>query len=237
MNAFMKTRVVSAAFIISALQVAEAHTAFTVNSTTGNPYAGATYFATINVGHGCEVVGIADKFDTEKLEIEIPENAQTTSTRPLDASWGKAQIVKTGSAITKLVWSKAPGVTPESSDSYLYRVNFNVKMPSTPWATLKFKATQTCHNGTAETYQVWDGAEGPTLYVLPARQPGWNKYTIPAGITLDLSTPTAAGTPFFKDAQIVWSGNAAYSPNTETASRITDKLTTIPAGAEIWVKY
>jgi len=229
----------SVALVLGIFQTAHAHTSFTVNSTTGNAYAGATYFATMNAGHGCEkeIDGIKTYFDTEKLEIEIPLAAQTSSTRPIDAAWGKASVVKTGTSVTKLVWAKANGVAPESSDSNLYRVNFNVKIPNAPWTTVTFKTTHTCHNGSAEIYQAWDDANIPTLYILPSRQPGWNKYTIPAGVTLDLSSATAPGTNFFKDALIVWAGDAAYSANIETANRITNKLTTISPGAEIWVKY
>jgi|GEM_PF-551522 len=242
----------SIALVLGIFQTAHAHTSFTVNSTTGNAYAGATYFATMNVGHGCEVEGIADKFDTEILEVEIPTSLQPTTgsetTRPTDATWGKASVIKTGSYVSKLVWSKAAGVAPESSDSNLYRVNFSVKIPAAPWTTLAISATQTCHNGSTLITHAWDGSTDKkpkaTLNILPTRLPGWNTYTIPAGITLDLITVDSAGkdtagsgAAFFKDALIVWSGDAAYSPNTETAKRITNKLRSIAPGSVIWVKY
>jgi hypothetical protein len=73
----------------------------------------------------------------------------------------------------------------------------------------------------------------PTLTILPARSPGWNKYEAPAAIS-DLS--------IFDDAEIVWVGDAAYSSNAayqeliETEDGVT-ALTEIEAGAEIWVKY
>jgi hypothetical protein len=46
----------------------------------------------------------------------------------------------------------------------------------------------------------------------------------------------------FNDAQIVWSGDDAYSGNPNTAELIeaeddVDTLESIAAGAEIWVKY
>ncbi|MGD8863022.1 MAG: hypothetical protein PVI30_23615 [Myxococcales bacterium] len=47
---------------------------------------------------------------------------------------------------------------------------------------------------------------------------------------------------YFADAQIVWSGDAAYSSNPATADMIDAEdgvsvLESIEAGAEIWVKY
>ena len=73
----------------------------------------------------------------------------------------------------------------------------------------------------------------PALVILPARSAGWNKFTVPSKVT-DLS--------IFKDALIVWAGDAAYSANPATADRIKEEdgvteLTEIAAGTDIWVKY
>jgi hypothetical protein len=73
----------------------------------------------------------------------------------------------------------------------------------------------------------------PGLLILPARSPGWNRYTAADDIT-DLSV--------FDDAEIVWVGDEAYSSNPLTAELIADEegvapLVDITAGAEVWVKY
>lgn len=64
--------------------------------------------------------------------------------------------------------------------------------------------------------------------------PGWNKFTVPAQMS-DLSV-------FFKDAQIVWKGSAAYSANPNIAAQIAGTsgvtaLTSLNVGDEVWVKY
>lgn len=74
----------------------------------------------------------------------------------------------------------------------------------------------------------------PALVVLPARQAGWNKLTVPVAVT-DLSV-------LFADAQIVWKSSAAYSANAATLDQIkttagVSVLSALAAGDEIWVKY
>jgi hypothetical protein len=69
--------------------------------------------------------------------------------------------------------------------------------------------------------------------ILPARSPGWNKWTTPVELT-DLAA--------FADAEIVWVGDAAYSANPTTAELIAAEegvsvLESIPADSQIWVKY
>jgi hypothetical protein len=80
------------------------------------------------------------------------------------------------------------------------------------------------------------GADEPAseLRIVPARQPGWNKYVVPVAIT-DLAR-------YFGDARIVWKGTAAYSPSTTTTELIAatpgvTALSTLAANDEIWVKY
>ena len=219
----------STAFIyLGSLQVAHAHTAFVVTSTS-NAFAGKSYFATINLGHGCEDELTGVKFDTEKLEVDIP--AGVTSVRPMDAPWGSASVeTDVDGNVTKITWTKTGAALP--ADSQLYRVNFSAKLPDAAMTTLAFPARQYCHDDSAvEIMTPWEGAESPTLKLLPARSPGWNKYTAQAEI--DEATIKA----FFADAYIVWSGGAAYSSNPVTADLISNTLTTIPMGAEFWVKY
>ena len=191
--------------------------------------AGASFLATAKIGHGCEDALTGTKYDTERLEIEMP--AGVTSIRPLDAPWAAASVVKDDlGTITKLVWTKTDMV--HSEDSQLYLASFTVKLPNTPMTTLAFPAIQYCHDGSGNEISLeWIAAEAPTLKLLEAHKPGWNKYTAQT----DIDTATIQG--FFTDATIVWSGGSAYSANPVTDSLITNKLTTIPTGSEFWVKY
>lgn len=224
MNNYKSTLTACAALALGVCQGVQAHTSFVINATS-NAFAGKSYAATLNAGHGCEDAN-GVKYDTERLEVEIP--AEVTSVRPMDAAWGTASVEKNDSgAVTKLIWTRT--TTAHAEDSHLYRVQFSAKLPNTPMTTLAFRAVQFCNNGTVET--AWEGLEAPTLKLLPTRTPGWNKYTAQADI--DETTIKA----FFADAYIVWSGNAAYSANAVTAGLITNVLTLIPAGAEFWVKY
>ena len=225
----LKTIVIaSAAIILGSIQSAQAHTSFVITDSS-NAFAGKSYFATLNLGHGCEDVLSGVKFDTEKLEVDIP--AGVTSIRPMDSAWATATVVKdVDGNITQLVWTRTNA--PLAEDSQLYRVSFTAKLPDAPMTTLAFPARQICHNTNAvEITTPWEGAEAPTLKLLPPRAPGWNKYTAQADI--DDTTINA----FFSDAYIVWSGSAAYSANPVTAGLITNTLTIIPAGADFWVKY
>lgn len=78
------------------------------------------------------------------------------------------------------------------------------------------------------------GEQAPSLLVLLARSPGWNKYTIAKQLA-DLKTA-------FDDAQIVWNGTAAFSSNVVTAELIAatagvTRLTALAAGDIVWVRY
>lgn len=218
----------SAALILGSIQVVQAHTAFAITASS-NAFAGKSYFATMNLGHGCEDLLTGIKYDTEKLEVDIP--AGITSIRPMDAAWADASVVKDSVGnITQLVWTRTSGNHPE--DSQLYRVNFTAKLPDLPMTTVAFPTRQVCHNENGdELVTPWEGLESPTLKLLPARALGWNKYTAQADI--DEATMKA----FFSDAYIVWSASAAYSANPVTAGLITNILTGIPSGSEFWVKY
>jgi hypothetical protein len=143
-------------------------------------------------------------------------------------------------AVTAVTWEK--NASREADDLY-YGFSMRVSIPETPFATLYFPATQTCLDAEGEEVTVeWDAMTtghdedvnpAPSIVVMPERHPGWNKYEIEDAIS-DLSV--------FDDAEIVWSGDAAYSSNPTTAALIEDEedvepLTEIEAGAEIWVKY
>lgn len=210
----------AAALLLAGTQSAEAHVTFVAN----NAYAGKSYIATANIPHGCtDLNGTA--YDTVKIEINIP--AGFTGTRPQDSTFGPAVIEKDGNGnVSKLIWTKTAAALAE--DSHFYQVSFRGTLPNTPLQSLDFVTTQTCGGNTTKT---WEGADAPKLRILPARAAGWNKYT--AQTTIDEATIKA----FFADAHIVWSNGASYSANAVTAGLITNKLTTIPLGAEFWVKY
>lgn len=217
----------SMAIAINTVSVAEAHTSFV----TSNAVAGKSFFGTLNVGHGCEDSVTGVKYDTERLEVMIPEGV--SSIRTMDAPWASASIEKNAEgAITKLIWTRL--TVAHSEDDYLYQVSFKATLPNAPMTTLSFDAIQFCHNDSnAEITAEWSKANGkaPTLKLLSASTPGWNKFTAPVAID------EAMIKSFFSDALIVWSNSAAYSANPVTANLITNKLTTIPLGAEFWVKY
>lgn len=220
--------------------VAHAH----VSISSGPAFAGAPYEATFNISHGCEGA------DTFQVEVRIPDGV--VAVRPMDSVFGKAVVVKDpgDGKVKAVVWTKAPAdVLPE--DSQLYKFTLRATLPDAPFTTLFFPTIQHCRkaDGTESMVQ-WVGATtghdhdasggtppaeepAPALFVLPQRSPGWNRYTVGQHVH-DLTV--------FADAQIVWAGNAAYSPNPSVQELIaqepdTQPLTVIHPGTEIWVKY
>ncbi len=228
----------SVGLAFSAAQNASAHTAFVVDATS-IPFAGKSYTGTMRAGHGCEDEITGDHFDTERIEITIP--AGVTGVKPIDAPWAKASVVshvevvdgKDVTVVDKLIWTRYASIPVNTEDTNIYLVSFRATLPNAPLTSVSFDTVQFCHNAGAEEIETpWVGAESPTLNLVPSRSPGWNKYTIGTAISDE-----AGLKKFFGDAYIVWSGGAAYSPNSVTAGLITNKLTSVPANQEIWVKY
>jgi uncharacterized protein YcnI len=202
-------------------------------------FAKTSQVLTFGVGHGCEGA------DTKSIEVQIPK--EVTSLRVVPSPLFSEGELKTDAAgvVTSVVWSK-PNV--RAKDDAYYQLQIRISVPDAPFTTLYFPTKQTCRSADGkETVVDWaalptgeepaQGEEGPppapALVILPARAPGWNKYTVKAKLT-DLT--------IFNDAQIVWAGDAAYSSNPATAELIAsedgvEKLSEIAAGAEIWVKY
>lgn len=225
MKRYVTSLLSAAGIFLGMAQSAEAHVSFVVNA-TNIPVAGKSYTATMNVGHGCEDETTGTHYDTEILEVAVPTTF--ASVRPMDATWGTAAVEKDlDGNVTKLIWTRSAAAHGE--DSHLYQATFRGTLPDAPLTTLGFVATQRCNGGSLET--VWEGAQTPTLKLMPARLSGWNKYTAQADID------EAAIKAFFGDALIVWYNNAAYSANPVTAGLITNALTAIPTGGEFWVKY
>ncbi|QSQ27149.1 DUF1775 domain-containing protein [Pyxidicoccus parkwayensis] len=205
---------------------------------SGPGFANTTQVVSFGVGHGCE------GSDTYKVRIEIP--AGVTSVRPEWSEFGKVSVEKDAAGtVTAVVWQKSDQALLDADISY-YTLKVRLKVPNQPFSTLYFPTHQTCKasDGTlsqAEWVGIPNGSGGstapepaPALQIVPARSPGWNKFTIPSAIA-DLSV-------FFGDAQIVWKGKAAYSPSATTmelakATSGVTELTSLQANDEVWVRY
>ena len=236
----MTTKLIASLFALGAAValpgVARAH----ISIASGPGFANTTQEITFGVGHGCAGA------DTYRVRIEIP--ADVLSVRPMRSDFGKVSVEKdTAGTITAVNWQKAEADALDADLAY-YKLVVRLKVPNKPFTTYFFKAHQTCRamDGTLSTVDwtmlptdpVVDGGAtdepAPTLVVLPARQPGWNKFVVAQAVA-DVST-------IFSDAQIVWKGTAAYSANPNTAALITSTsgvtaLTSLAANDEIWVKY
>lgn len=236
----MTTKLIASLFVLGVAialpGVARAH----VSIVSGPGFANTTQEITFGVGHGCAGA------DTYRVRIEIP--ADVLSVRPMRSDFGKVSVEKdTAGTITAVSWQK-PDADALDADLAYYKLVVRLKVPNKPFTTYFFKSQQTCRamDGTLSTVgwtmlptdPVVDGGStdepAPALVVLPARQPGWNKFVVAQPVA-DLST-------IFSDAQIVWKGTAAYSANANTAALIgsttgVTALTSLAANDEIWVKY
>jgi uncharacterized protein YcnI len=214
-----------------------------VGASTPTPYANATAETTFAVGHGCEGV------DTQSVKINIP--AGVTSLRVVESYPFTSVTTEKDAAgtVTSVTFSKPQSTVREGDDGF-YKLSLRFKLPDKPFTVLYFPTIQTCKkpDGTGPAPTEWIGTtpnEGetgpepaPALLLLPTRTPGWNKYTLPAGVTFTKEQLATV----FKDAQIVWAGTKAYSINPNTAAQIAaedgvEALESLAAGTEIWVKY
>lgn len=224
------TVLVAAAGALLAGAEAQAHPTVVSGPATANK----TQDVVFGMGHGC------DGLDTFAVRIEIP--AGVLSVRPMRSDFGMVSVEKNVSdVVTAVAWQKPVEEVLEADVSY-YKLTVHMKVPDKPFTQIYFKIQQTCRaeDGTL-TVVDWNALPGQTgepaaaLTVLPARVPGWNKYTNDEHID-DLSI-------FFQDALIVWKGNAAYSFNEATAELIksTEGVTPLTGGLHpddvIWVRY
>lgn len=211
---------------------AEAH----VSLASGPAAAAKSQKIVFGVGHGCE------GSDTVKIRVEIP--AALTSVRPMFSDFGKPTVIKTGTVITAVEWTKATTDALAADDAY-YELTLRARVPDAAFTQIQLNVTQTCRaaNGT-ETVVAWDQGPGsttgnpaPLLVVVPARSSGWNKILVPRAV------PAAEVAVYLGDAQIAWRGTAAYSPNANTMTQIgqTPGVTALSgdlaANDELWVKY
>jgi uncharacterized protein YcnI len=216
-----------------------AHAHISISSGIGA--ANTTQEVAFGVGHGCAGA------DTVAVRVTIP--AGVTSVRPMRSDFGKVSVEKDAAGtITAVSWTKATADALDADIAY-YKLIVRLKTPNLPFTTLVLPALQTCRamDGTMSTVD-WKALPGaptpdagedepaPTLPLVPAHKPGWNKVAVPVALAAaDLAT-------YFADAQIVWKGTAAYSASATTTGQITatagvTPLTALAAGDEIWVKY
>ncbi len=216
---------------LSPFRAAEAH----VDISSGLAEASKSQKITFAVGHGCEGA------DTVRVRVEIP--AAVTSVRALFSDFGKPTVIRSGTTVTAVEWQKADADLLDADDGY-YELTIRARIPNAAFTRIAFVITQVCRSSTGvETTVVWDQPPGspentaPLLTVVPPRSVGWNKIVLDRGVA-------AADLPlYFRDAQIVWRGNAAYSANPNTMTQIgqTAGVTALSgdlaAGDELWVRY
>lgn len=230
-------RTPKAVLIGTAVSLAASVAAAHIGIPSGPGFAGKTQEIVLGIGHGCE------DLDTYSVSVTIPESVR--SVRALPSEFGKPVVQRDAADLVRTVtWTKPVADVIARDDNY-YKLALRIGVPDQPFTKLYFKTRQTCRTGDGgTTYTDWiaegespDGGgpePAPALTILPARQPGWNEYTVPVAVA-DLAE-------FFSDARIVWKGNAAYSANPGTKELIggtegVTELTSLAAGDEIWVKY
>jgi periplasmic copper chaperone A len=237
MHSVVRSLVPSLVLVGALVGAAEAH----VSISSGPAAANKSQQITFAIGHGCEDAN-AKHLDTIKVRVTIP--AGVTSVRALRSDFGKPTVIKTGTTVTAVEWTKPVSELLDEDNGY-YELKIRARVPDAPFTKLEFEVQQTCEDSTnhAQIVVDWNADEGsttgepaPYLTVVPARTTGWNKFTVPRAVPQD-EVPTYLG-----DALIVWKGTAAYSPNPTTAMLITTTpgvtpLDGLAANDEIWVKY
>lgn len=204
----------------------------------GTGFANQTQEIKFGVGHGCAGV------DTLSVRVEIP--AGVTSVRAIGSTLGAPTVeLNDAGVVTAVTWQKPTSALVEGDPNY-YTVSIRAKLPDAPFSTLYFPTRQICStpSGVKSPPVDWSaigepvdaGADepAPSLLLLPARSPGWNKYVVPK--------PLANLKAAFGDAQIVWRGTAAFSANAATTELISatsgvTALTALAAGDIVWVRY
>lgn len=209
-----------------------------VSISSGPAAATKTQKITFSVGHGC------DGADTVGLRVEIPANV--SGVRALTGDFGKPTIEGTPAAVTAVSWRK-PASEYQDGDFTYYEATIRARIADVPFTKIHFRVFQTCRTAAGvESTVAWTALPGDTtgneaaaLIVVPARQSGWNTYTLGATAAVAMEDlPT-----YFADALIVWRGTEAYSSNANTAATIgtttgvTALTTGLTAGQQIWVKY
>jgi len=196
---------------------------------------------TFGLAHGC------DGADTIKIKVDIPTTV--TSIRALYSDFGRPTITRDPNNanpqtnVRSIEWVK--GDTELDEDFAFYEFTLRGRIADVPFTKILFTVTQTCKVPNASpTTVVWDqppestvGEPAPVLNVVPQRVAGWNKFVLTTAVAAE-DVPL-----YFADAQIVWRGTEAFSPNSNTRAMIqgttgvTELTTDLAVGDEIWVKY
>ena len=191
-----------------------------------------------------EVMAPARRFAS--IQVDIPTGIDPTSVRAMPSDFAPTPAVaRNAGGVASIKWSRDPSEL-QSDDSAYYEITLRLKVNDVPFTRIPFVITQVCRpkGGTPadDVTVVWTGPSSnpepsPQLIVVPAHSVGWNKLVLTTAIAAaDLGA-------YFGDAQIVWKGTAAFSPNATVTGLITTttgatKLSTdLAAGDEIWVKY
>jgi periplasmic copper chaperone A len=211
-----------------------------VSITSPVAFANTTQEVTFGVGHGCE------GSDTYAIRISIP--AGVTSVRPLSSDFGRVTVEKDATgAVTAVTYQRDAAQVVLDGDPNYYKLTLRLKLPNKPFTTVYFPTKQTClasdggmpftdwTNTSGLTPDAGEPEPAPVVALVPARRPGWNKFTVPA-----TGIPSLA--QYFGDALIVWKGSEAFSTNPVTAEQIASTsgvstLSTVSAGDELWVRY
>jgi uncharacterized protein YcnI len=235
-----------ALFIVSLVpSVAAAHITIATGPATANKTGQKVAFA---ISHGCTAADKVTKLDTLSIQVDIPAGIDPASVRPMPSDFAPTPVVtRNGTAVTAVKWTRSAADLQDGDLAY-YEVTLRLKVNDVPFTRIPFVVTQVCRprggsdTGADDVTVVWTGppteAEpSPQLVVVPAHTPGWNKLTLTTGVAVgDFGA-------FFGDAQIVWKGTAAFSPNASVSELIgtTAGATLLDAalasGDTIWVKY
>jgi periplasmic copper chaperone A len=218
--------------ILSTSAIAEAHP--TVVS--GPAASGRSQKITFGVAHGCEGA------DTVKIRVEIPDGI--SGVRALTSDFGKPSFKDDGTNVTEVTWEKPAG-DRQAKDFQYYELTLRARVNAPAFTTVLFRVFQTCLTDAGEIEVPWiappggEGEPAPSLVVVPARVPGWNRYVLGASTTV-----RAADLPIFLgDALIVWRGTQAFSTNASTREMIagTPGVTLLTGDLRpddvLWVKY
>lgn len=222
----------AAAFAVALISsTAEAHISIANPSVAANT---SGQKITLAISHGCGTS------DTRSIKVDIPTGV-LTSIRPLYSDFGAFSVTKAGNPaqVTSITWTKTEPAL--DADDAFYEITFRARVADMPFTQVPVTVTQTCADGTVVPWDQPPGATtgepAPLLTIVPARTTGWNKFTLTKAIAVaDLPV-------YFKEALIVWKGNAAFSTNLVTAmlisttNGVTPLATDLAIGDEIWVKY
>lgn len=237
----MKKITLSAAAVVTTSILIAAGASAHVGAGPATLQANSSQEITLSIGHGCVIPNVTPETytDTTSLTVDIP--AGVTSVRGVsNPDFPNLTYTKdTNGNVTNITWAKAAGAELNSDSNY-YKLVLRGRLPNAPFTKLYFKSHQVCKAPGKATDWVAlptdppGGEPAAEVTILPAKAPGWNKYTVPVAVT-DLSA-------FFKDAQIVWKGSAAYSANAIIAEQIKGEtgvtaLTSLAANDEIFVKW